>query len=151
MSVLVKVILFVVVASVGCLLVKISWWFIIVPILILLLFDLATTDGNITKIVIPIIIIFLVITFIIKVFSGPSNEELLKRLTESKNNLSAYEKAETDTRTKLQRAKKEQGWFRDTFWDTENVDNLQKQLSDLKSSITTTKKNIQNTENKLAE
>ena len=151
MGVLLAVILLMGGVVVSGFLIQISWWFIIVPIVIFLLFDFATTDGNITKFMFPIMGIILIVATIVKIFSGPSNEELLQKLNELKNNISTYEKAETDIRTKLQQAKKEQGWFRNTFWDTGNVDDLQDQLSDLESSITTTKKNIQNTKNKLAD
>jgi energy-coupling factor transporter transmembrane protein EcfT len=145
-----KLILALVFVAVGCFLtVKYSIWFIIVPLIFFSLIFLITKQKELLKIVVPVGALMIAGALIFNVSGYPSAEELKSKLSIYETDLVTLRKSLKEREVELEKAKKEQGWLKSAFKDSEKVNHLEKQVDFLQGEIAALEKNIYNLKNQI--
>ena len=127
-----KLILVIGLIGIGCFLaVKFSIWFLIIPVICSILIFSITKAKDVLKIVVPIVALLIGGAFAFAYFSGPSMKDLNYKLHFLENDLSKMKTELSEKQKLITAAKKEQGWVRSTFNDSEKVDYLEQERNNL--------------------
>lgn len=115
---------------------KLSIWFMILLVLGCVAIPIVTHSQNLLKIFVPFAVILCVIIFVMKIPDLPSQEELRQQFANIIEEVSRYEQLVIAKENELAQARKDQGWFRSTFNDSEKVNRLKAELKRLQKEKT---------------
>lgn len=136
--------------AIGCFLaIKFNIWFIIIALVFFGLILLITKDQNVLKIVVPAVAIIVGGAFAFGFFTGPSEDDLKSKLSVYEADLKKMQKDLNDRQQELKTAKKEQGWLKSTFKDSDQVNNLERKICVLQDEVAKLEKDIYDLKEKL--
>lgn len=104
---------------------KTSIWFMILLVLACIAIPIITRSENLLKIFVPFSVILCIIVFVMKVPESQSKEEIQQEFARVTEELRHYEQRVIAKENELAQARKEQGWFRNTFKNSEKVKRLE--------------------------
>jgi energy-coupling factor transporter transmembrane protein EcfT len=110
-------------------------WLIIIPLIFFLLIFATTKAQNLLKIFVPVSVIIIISAVIFNVSSGPSVKDLETKLNYYETEIIDMNKILKEKQEELSIEKKNQGWLKSTFNDSENVDILENKIEMIKSEI----------------